>query len=99
MNCAVYKGYLEIAEKLINYGVDVNSKDFDGTLSIHTAIEEIEVASVEATQWLLTKGASLKIRNMNGNNPLECALKKEEKKLDLIKVIAFHQQIRYNSAK
>ena len=91
LNCAVYKCYLENAEKLINYGVDVNSKDFDGTLSIHTAIEEIEVASVEATQWLLTKGTSLEIRNLNGNNPLECALKKEEKKLDLIKVIAFHQ--------
>ena len=93
MNCAVYKGYLEIAGKLINYGVDVNSKDSDGTLSIHTAIEEIEEASdsVEATQWLLGKGASLKIRNLDGNNPLECALKKEEKKIDLIKTITYHQ--------
>ena len=79
--------------KLISYGVDVDSKDSDEMSSIHTATEEIEEASdsVHATQWLLRKCASLKIRNMNGNNPLECALKKEEKKLDLIKVIAFHQ--------
>ena len=93
LHWAVYMGNMEIAEKLISYGVDVDSKDSDEMSSIHTAIEEIEEASdsVEATQWLLGKRASLKIRNLDGNNPLECALKKEEKKLDLIKVITFHQ--------
>ena len=91
LHCAVYKGNLEIAEKLINYGVDVNSKDSDGTLSIHTAIEENKLASVEATKWLLRKGASLLIRNQEGNNPLECALNKEENKLSLIKTITYHQ--------
>ena len=91
LHCAIYKGNLEIAEKLINYGVDVNSKDSDGTLSIHTAIEENKLASVEATKWLLRKGASLLIRNQEGNNPLECALNKEENKLSLIKTITYHQ--------
>ena len=86
-------GNMEIAEKLISYWVDVDSKDSHEMSSIHTAIEEIEEASdsVQATQWLLRKCASLKIRNHNGNNPLECALNKEEKKLDLIKTITYHQ--------
>ena len=67
-----------------------SSKEFS---SIQTAIEEIEVASdsAKATQWLLRKGASLKIRNLDGYNPLECALNKEENKLDLIKTITYHQ--------
>ena len=91
MHWAIFKGNLEIAAKLINYGVDINSKDSNEIYPIHTAIAENKVTSVETTQWLLTKGASLTIRNNNGNNPLECALTKEEKKLDLIKTISYHQ--------
>ena len=86
-------GKVEFTEMLIDYGLDVNSyfSDADGT-PIHVAITYTRHNSIKITQMLLKKGASIKIRNREGNSPLESALKKKNsQKLDFIKVIAHHQ--------
>ena len=71
-------GNIELVEMLIDYGLDINSylSDADGT-PIHVAISYARHNSIKITQMLLRKGASIKIRNQEGNSPLESALKKK----------------------
>ena len=91
---AALDGDLEITRLLIECGVDVDSyHPAAGGPPINVAITENEVNPVEMTEWLLSKGASPKIRDQDGNTPLECALNKNvAHKLDMFKVITFNQQ-------
>ena len=92
---AVYDGNLEIIRMLIEYRFDIdayNPAESDGRPPIHVAITQNKKNPVEITKWLLTNGASQKIRDRDGNTPLESAMNKDfDHKLDLIKVITFTQ--------
>ena len=83
---------LEIIRKLIECGVEIDSyTPLAGGPPIHVAISEND-NPVEITGLLLKKGASPKIRDQDGNTPLECAMNVEiDYKLDLMKVITFNQ--------
>ena len=86
-------GEVEIAEMLIDNGLDVNSCDIlvNEERPIHVAITYTRINSIKITEMLLRKGASMKIKTKEGHTPLECALKKESaRKLELMKVIFHH---------
>ena len=85
----VARGKVEIAEMLIDYGFEINPHPTAG-MPIHVAINYTR--EIEMTVMLLKKGASLKSKNKDGHTPLECALKKKDfKKHDFLKVVAYHQ--------
>ena len=89
----VSSGEVEIAEMLIDNGLDVNSCDIlvNEERPIHIAITYTKINSIKITEMLLRKGASMKIKTKDGHTPLECALKKESaRKLELMKVIFHH---------
>ena len=91
---AIYSNMSDIAEMLINYGVQIDAYYTEiGATPIHVAVGLCENNALENTKMLFRKGASLKIKNINGNTPLECAFKKKDtsKKLDFMKVITYHQ--------
>ena len=92
LHFAVYNNNMpDIAEMLLDYGVEIDAYD-GGVTPIHIAVEFCENNPLEHTKMLLRKGASLKIKYVDGNTPLECALKKDAgRKLDFIKVITYHQ--------
>ena len=88
---AIYSNMPDIAEMLLDHGVEIDAYD-GGVTPIHIAVEFCENNPLEHTKMLLRKGASLKIKYVDGNTPLECALKKDTgKKLDSMKVITYHQ--------
>ena len=91
---AAFVGDLEITKLLIEYGVNIDSyNQAVSGLPIHVAISQNKDNPIEMTKWLLTNGASSNLRNLDGNIPLECALKKNvDHKVDLFKVITFNQQ-------
>ena len=90
---AVYDGNLEIIKMLIEYGFDIDAYNpATGRPPIHVAITQNKKNPVEITKWLLTNGASRKIRDRDSNTPLECALNENvDHKLALLKVIASNQ--------
>ena len=90
---AIYSNMPDIAEMLINYGVQIDAYYTEiGATPIHVAVGLCENNALENTKMLLRKGASMKIKNIDGYTPLECALKKDNgKKLDFMKVITYHQ--------
>ena len=93
LQLATLYGDLEISRILIQYGVDIDSHNpAAGGPPIHLTISLNKDNPIEMTEWLLTNGASSKIRDEDGITPLECAMKEDiDHKLDLIKVITFFE--------
>ena len=83
---------VEIVEMLIDYGLEIDSLNEYEETPIYLAITKNKKNPVQTTKLLLAKGASLNILDRWGYSPLECALEDDnEFKLDLIKVITYHQ--------
>ena len=93
LHSAIYYNMLDIAEMLIDYGVEIDAFAPDvGATPIQVALCLCENNSFEATKMLLSKGVSLKIKNIDGNTALECALKNNNgKEHDLMKIITYYQ--------
>ncbi|OJV13563.1 MAG: hypothetical protein BGO27_02985, partial [Alphaproteobacteria bacterium 33-17] len=70
---------LEVIQKLIELGVDVNIKDDKSLTALHYAVEN---ESVECIKELVKAGAKLDIQNRDGKTAIQIA--KELKKQDLI---------------
>ena len=93
LHSAIYFNMLDIAEMLIDYGIEIDAFSPNvGATPIQVALCLCENNSFEATKMLLKKGVSLKIKSVDGNTPLECALKRNNgKELDLMKIITYYQ--------
>ena len=69
-----FKGYTEIAKKLIDAGADVNQRNSQGApaLTFATTFGHLEIAKM-----LLEKGADLSLRDSRGKSPLDHAMIQE----------------------
>ena len=65
-------GPAKTLEILIQKGAKLDAKDNIGQTPIHLAVLEMRLSRIE---MLARYGSSLKIRNLDGFTPLECALK------------------------
>ena len=82
---------LQLLKTMLEEGsnIDFNVKDANGQTALQVAIDEKDADFVNV---LLRYGAPLKVRNEDGNIPLEWTLSKDSSmKHDFIKVFAFHQ--------
>ena len=86
---------VEIVEMLIDYGLEIDPLlDDTKETPIYWAITKNKKNPVQTTKLLLGKGASLNIKDWWRYSPLECALAYDNDfKLDLVKVITYHQQL------
>lgn len=64
---------IEMTQLFINWGLDVNAKDEQGRTPLHTAVSSVLGAEVIPT--LLKNGADKTIRDINGETPLELAIR------------------------
>jgi len=67
-----------IVKYLLNHGVDINERSNDNSTPLHYAIDLLirnENESMAVVDFLLEKGANLKIKNKSGDTPLLLAIK------------------------
>ena len=84
--------HIEIIDMLLEYGLEIDLLNEYEETPIYLAITKNKKNPVQTTKLLLAKGASLNILDRWGYSPLECSLAYDnEFKLDLIKVITYHQ--------
>src|SRR5215510_8290940 len=62
------KGRIEVAEILLNAGVDINIRDGQGSTALHHAAGDGKLAMV---QFLVAHGADVNIANKTGETPLQ----------------------------
>ncbi len=68
LHYAVEKDNIEIVEKLLDAGAEVNAKSFNGNTPLHWVKDQREMAEV-----LLRKGADVYIENDDGMSPIKQA--------------------------
>jgi len=68
---SVRNGDIDRIEKLLNIGMDVNLKDYEGKTPLHTAVEARNIGIMEL---LLANGAHVDAKDNNGNTPLKLAV-------------------------
>lgn len=71
LTCACFVGAVDVAERLLADGVDVNGGNKTGLNALHWAANR---GQLEAVRLLLRHGASLEARSMYGGTPLDTAL-------------------------
>ena len=67
---ATLKGYLDVVKKVLENGVDSNTKDKNGNSPLHLAASK---SNVEIIKELLKRGANVHATNDNVETPLLCA--------------------------
>ena len=77
MQYAVLSGRREIAELLIEKGVDINT-DESGPTPLDIAIM---IGRTEIAKMLITKGADVDMKNINGRTPLDLANEWKQKQI------------------
>ncbi|MHB9146964.1 MAG: ankyrin repeat domain-containing protein [Candidatus Amoebophilus sp.] len=70
---AIVRGDVERVSKLINTGLDINTKNIDGNTLLHLAVINNHV---ELVRLLLQLGAKWNVENKSGRTPLQFAIRK-----------------------
>lgn len=73
-----FKGYKELAEKLINAGADINQRNNQGATALTFAAT---FGHIEIARLLLDKGADVRARDVRGKSPLEHAVIQENEEM------------------
>lgn len=77
-----FKGYKEIAEKLVNAGADINQRNNQGATALTFAAT---FGHLDIAKMLLDKGADVHAKDVRGKSPLDHAVIQEnEKMIDLL---------------
>lgn len=92
---AAVKGRTEVAELILNAGVNINEKSDDGETALHMAASG--QAGMAIVELLIQSGIDLEAKNKAGKTAL--ALAEETKHRDVAKVIKKHQLQRSADAK
>jgi len=78
----VLHGSIEIVERLISSGANVNEKASDGSTPLHCAAQE---GHVEIAKLLISNGANVNTKSNNGNTPLHQAI--GESKTEMVRFL------------
>lgn len=81
---AAKKNDLEAVRDYIEKGVDINERDSDGSLLLHTAIIH---GSMEIVELLLSRGADIVSVDKNGWTPLHCAAWSDSREITELLII------------
>ena len=82
---ACFKGYREIVNRLLDAGVDVNQRNFQGAtaLTFAATFGQLEIAEI-----LLNRGAELDVRDVRGKSPIDHAVIQEN--LPMVQLLEKH---------
>jgi hypothetical protein len=71
LHAAAYAGRTEAARLLIDYGIDIDAQGpYNGYTALHDAIWQ---NNVETAKVIIAAGPDLRIKNQEGQTPLEMA--------------------------
>ncbi len=75
LHLAIEKNNIMLIEKLLNLGLDINSKDNNGVTPLHLAVMKAKNMSV--IEFLLKNGADKNIKTLFGETVYDLALENE----------------------
>ena len=75
LHLAIEKNNIMLLEKLLNLGLDINSKDNNGITPLHLAVMKAENMSV--IEFLIKNGADKNLKTLFGETAFDLALENE----------------------